>query len=120
MDIASVEPNNDEELVILGNACNGAAGFNCAASDLDFKLKYTENGEDVWVNGTFLGVGNDVTQSLSNALVGVAAVTPQGTSILVIAFKSSISSVLLLVEKVSADCNHGSIRNDLSSLPGHF
>jgi len=94
-----MEPDDTEELIILGKACSGAASYNCMADSFRFYLRYVDDDVAYPVNKTLSSTSN-VTGSLSDALDGIATVTERGTAILVIRFASTVSEVKLLVPKV--------------------
>ncbi len=98
-----MEPDDTEELIILGNACNGTAGFNCTAASLLFYLRYVDDDIEHSVNKT-ISATSTVTQSLSDALDGIATVTERGTAIVAIRFAPTVSEVKLLVPKVRYEC----------------
>lgn len=99
-------PDTTEQLVILGDVCNGEAGFNCTTtSETFFMLSWVDEGIDGDVtqtqNYTLLPTSN-VTEELSDKLGDLATVDQVGTSLLAIKFQSNISAVTLSVLKVSS------------------
>jgi hypothetical protein len=111
-----MEADDDESLTVLAEACGGE-GFVCQADSLDIVLYYVENvegqSEENWLNATVASSpSQNVTQELEDAIGGVATVTEQGDSLLVIRFNPTISDVKLLLLKVSL-----AKKQTLSSMP---
>ena len=102
-------PNESEELVLIGSACEGNGLTNCAPFDpFSFYIEWVVGNEETVRNATFVTAEgkSNATQELqrvldNSSLSGNVTVTSVGSSSIVLNFDASISKVVLLVEK---DC----------------
>jgi hypothetical protein len=112
------EPNVDEKLVLIGNACGKStnATFTCDLEPVTFKLKIGEDSEMVeYVITTAAGTDASATAALRTALLASMPddnvrpnVTEVGANVLTLSFPEATSSVKLEVDK---NCISDAVQN---------